>query len=113
MDDVFDKIFKDNTVKEREPNVKYTLNELEIKAKLGELLSTLIPQDIYSTTIHHAKCEVVGWLYNDGNYRTDDEIDTKLTTLEDTVNAYNITGIGGFMLKAAEDSLREFKHLIF
>ena len=112
MDDIFNQIFREEQ-QEREPNVKYTLNELEIKAKLGELLSTLIPQDIYSTTIHHAKCDVVSWLYNDGKYRADHEIDTKLSSLEDTVNAYNLTGVTGFMLKAAEDSLKEFKHLIF
>ena len=67
-------------------------DSLYIKSQLDATLSTKMEQTDELKKAYEAKANILNWLYNAGNCRTEEEINTRLQTCEERLTALNFMG---------------------
>ena len=60
-------------------------NKDYLVTRLSELRTALVPQSIQYTTIHHNKIEILEWVYNEGNIKSQDEIENKILSIQEEI----------------------------
>lgn len=87
------------------------MDALSVKTRLENLRHTQIPQSIDYKTIQNAKINIIEWLYNNGNLRTEDELQTKLQSIQEEILMYEFAEERGYMYEAAKAKLKEMEIL--
>ena len=60
-------------------------NKDYLVTRLSELKTALVPQSMQYTTIHHSKIEILEWVYNEGNIKSQDEIENKILSIQEEI----------------------------
>lgn len=88
-------------------------DSLYIKAQLDATNSTLLEQSQELQQAYIAKIEILAWLFNDGNCRTEEEVNTKLQTCEERLTALSFMGqIDPVIQKTIEMEISTLKDII-
>ena len=82
---------------------------LYVKSYLNDLLSIAASSSLESKKLNLSKAEVVEWLYNNGNLRTEHETNIKLTSIKEEMIVFEFAGNLGSDYKIAESKYRELK----
>lgn len=76
-------------------------NALYIRTHLDNLRAQMVPQAIEYTTIHNARINIVGWIYNGGNLQEERILKDKLQKINEEIIGYDFANDHGLMYKAA------------
>jgi hypothetical protein len=82
---------------------------LTIKTRLDGVIHTAIPQTVEQNTVYQARINVLEWLYNNGNLRTENEFLVKIQSIKEEILAYEFAEDRGTYYKAAQAKLREME----
>ena len=85
---------------------------LYVKSCLNDLLSLAASCSLDNKRLNNSKIEVIEWLYNNGNLRTEHEIQTKLTSIKEEMYVYEFAGSLGSDYKISEAKLKELSKVV-
>lgn len=85
---------------------------LFIQNRLSDLIATTRPQTPDATRIFNEKKELLLWAYNDGNLRTENELNIKLQNIEEELVAWKYAGDTGLLSKISQAKLQEIKQIM-
>lgn len=87
-------------------------DSLFIKSRLNEINSTIPSQYTDKIQIHAALQRILFWVYNDGNLRTQKEIEDKITILKEEILGLRYANISGFDIKILEVQINELLQIM-
>lgn len=78
----------------------------EIKFRISNLEHTLIPQDLYTTTIHHGRIDSLYWTISNNELKTESEIRNRIKRINEELLVLNSDMSKGDTLWYNEKSAR-------
>lgn len=85
---------------------------LYVKSVLDNVITTEYSATPEGRLIYNARVKNLSWAYNDGNLRTDSEMDTKIQSIEEELVAYEFSGDRGVSYKTANAKLKDLKGVL-
>lgn len=83
--------------------------KLVVKTALDNICNTIYPQSIEGSQIHEARVKNMYWAYNNGNLRTDAELNIKIQNAKEEMIAYRFANDFGIAYKIAESILKDLE----
>jgi len=88
-------------------------NSLYIKSQLDTTLAIALESSEELKSMFEAKINLLTWIYNNGNTRTQEELQIKLQNTEERLIALNFMGdIDPIIRKSIEEELKTLKDII-
>ena len=84
---------------------------LTVKTRLDGVIHTAIPQTPEQNIVYQARINVLEWMYNNGELRTDKEFSVKIQSIKEEILAYEFAEDRGIYYKAAQAKLKEMEIL--
>lgn len=67
-------------------------SQLFIKSRYLDYKCSMVPQSMDCTMKHYAAIETLSWIYNNGKFQTQEDMEQKLITLQEELMALEISG---------------------
>lgn len=87
-------------------------DSLYVKTHLDNVCNSIYPQSVESSQIHSARVDNMYWIYNNGNLRTDAELNLKIQNFKEELIAYEFANDFGIQFKIAEAKLKDLELLV-
>lgn len=65
------------------------ISEHQLECRISDLEHTIVPQDVYFTTIHHGRVDMLTWVRNGGNMKSEDEILSRIDRYKEELLVFN------------------------
>lgn len=85
---------------------------LYVKSVLDNVCTTEYSVNPEGRLIYNARINNLEWAYNNGNLRTDTEMDTKIQSIKEELIACEFSGDKGINYKTATAKLKDLKGLL-
>lgn len=83
------------------------ISEPLLNSRILELKSMMVPQSMDYTVPHHSRIEILYWLRNERNMRTEEEINQKIERIKEELLAYQKDDV---MYKARVAEIEELEY---
>lgn len=83
-----------------------------IKTRLDNIRANACGQEIENIYPRERVTQLLEWVYNNGNGRTQTELDTKLTSLKEELLTAELTGDRSYIYKASNDCVNELQLIL-
>lgn len=86
-------------------------NKLYVQTKLGNLTHRFIPQTMEAKAIFDEEIYIVSWFFNDGNLRTQAELDIAIQNAKEELIGFEFANDESYHKRVVEARLRQLNDL--